>query len=68
MNKFWEDQRCRLLRYCFDQWFEKKRIQSNWHNTTFKKVSDHIKNEVHLDYACGPVLLQEFIQTQSLFV
>ena len=24
------------------------------HKTTFKKVSDHIKNEVHLDYACGP--------------
>ena len=56
MNKFWEDQLdAGYYDIVLTNGLRKKRgIQSNWHNTTFKKVSDYIKNEVHLDYACGP--------------
>ena len=56
MNEFWiEDLEAGYYDKVLNNGLRKKRgIQSNWHNTTFKKVSDHIKNEVHLDYACGP--------------
>ena len=56
MNEFWiEDLEAGYYDKALNNGLRKKRgIQSNWHNTTFKKVSEHIKNEVHLDYACGP--------------
>jgi len=56
MNEFWiEDLEAGYYDKALNNGLRKKRgIQSNWHNTTFKKVSNQIKNEIHLDYACGP--------------
>ena len=34
---------------------EKKGLQTNWHRSTFLKVSEYLKDDyLHLDYACGP--------------
>lgn len=71
MNEFWENQ---LEAGYYDivliNGLRKKRgIQSNWHNTTFEKVSNHINKEVHLDYACGPgSLVGIYVNSNSICV
>ena len=57
MNDFWENQ---LESGYYDKILTKGKqknsgIQSNWHNLTFQKISAYLKKEdVHIDYACGP--------------
>ena len=57
MNDFWENQ---LEPGYYDKILTKGKqrnsgIQSNWHNLTFQKISAYLeKDDVHIDYACGP--------------
>lgn len=57
MNEFWEKN---LPAGYYDKILtnglkEGKGIQASWHNTTFCEVRKYIlKDEKHLDYACGP--------------
>tara|TARA_B100000242_G_C43035144_1_gene482558 strand:+ start:734 stop:1441 length:708 start_codon:yes stop_codon:yes gene_type:complete len=57
MNEFWESD---LPVGYYDKVLisglrKNKGIQANWHNLTFSKVRQYIeKDDLHLDYACGP--------------
>tara|TARA_A100001011_G_scaffold42455_1_gene40082 strand:+ start:2871 stop:3578 length:708 start_codon:yes stop_codon:yes gene_type:complete len=57
MNEFWENN---LPVGYYDKVLtsglvKNKGIQANWHNLTFSKVRQYIeKDDLHLDYACGP--------------
>jgi len=69
MNEFWEKD---LSSGYYDEIVKnglvsKKGVQSFWHITTLKKISQYLsKDLVHLDYACGPgTLIGLFSESNS---